>query len=83
MGRPYFATGRGINFLEPQKLVLKTNISIRQLLETPSEEATILKREVVSLTDCEFLKKCISENFHKKEVPSAKWLVVYTCCEIT
>ena len=62
MRRPYFATGRGITFPEPQKLVLKTNISIGQLLETTSEEPTILKREMVSLTGCEFLKKCISEN---------------------
>lgn len=82
MGRPYFATGRGITFPEPQKLVLKTNISIGQLLETPSEEPTILKREMVSLTGCEFLKKCISENFHKKKVSSANWLVVYRCCEL-
>lgn len=83
MGRPYFATGSGINFPEPQRLALKTDTSIRQLFETLSEEPTILKREMVSLTGCEFLKKCISEIFHKKKVPSANWLVVYTHCELT
>ena len=64
-----------------QTSVLKCYVG--QLLETTSEEPTILKREMVSLTGCEFLKKCISENFHKKKVPSANWLVVYTCCELT
>lgn len=50
----YLVTGRGVHFLQPQRLVLGIDINTGQILEIPCEEPVVLKMKMVSCTKCEF-----------------------------